>query len=206
MVTSGSQTTWGKGEIHPREGHECCEMYRWVPTTVADAERGMEPTLKPGTLLGRTSQRDGTLTTTSCSAQHCDIHYWKQSWKYLSRDITSGNESFTSPCEMGKWEVNSKEKSLFCGFTMKLKRKIIFKCLDCKASQSKSLGSFFTDKKDMPDSSFKSYSKCPLALQLWSGKQQIFTLLSDNFQLPFRFRMFCIRKIRTKIFKLHIIK
>lgn len=114
--------------------------------------------------------------------------------------------SFTSLCEMGKWEVNSKEKSLFCGFTMKLKRKIIFKCLHCKASQSKSLGSFFTHKKDMPDSSFKSYSKCPLALQLWSGKQQLFTLPSDNFQLPFRFRMFCIRKIRTKIFKLHIIK
>lgn len=169
--------------------------------------RGMEPTLKLGTLLGRTSPRDGTLTTTSCSAQHCAILTTENKAESIFQEtLLVGMNLFYCPCEMGKWEINSKEKSLFCGFTMKLKRKIIFKCLHCKASQSKSLGSFFTHKKDMPDSSFKFYSKCPLALQLWSGKQQLFTLPSDNFQLPFRFRMFCIRKIRTKIFKLHIIK
>lgn len=112
---------------------------------------------------------------------------------------------------MSKWETNSKvrllkQTILFCGFTMgkKKKRKVIIQVfvlvktlmlLYQKLWSHPQLHKVRThSKKETEESNFNSYSKYPLVLYLWSGKQQSSYHFCHCFQWLFKFSMLCIKK------------
>lgn len=128
-VTYGSETTWAEGEVTPKPERDmnAGTCTGWEARTVADTEGNGVHTVKSDTLLGRMSQSDGILTTTSWSVQHCLVFTTENKFESIFQEtlLLEMNLFLLAPV---KQEMRSKfqrknfeRKILFCGFIMKKK-------------------------------------------------------------------------------------